>query len=287
LRLVHYITIAVALLLIILLYKGVNTIPPAKPAAPGAGSAQLMAGGMPSTPMAVPASFDSILVASRKQLPEHASAEIGAIEKKISETKDSAAMAPLYTELAKEWQTHKQLPIAAFYYAKSAKLDNSEKKLNFAGQLFLDLIHDAGAPGVQVWEGQQAISCLGRSLELNPKNDTVKLAMAAAYIEGTGQLMQGVQVLRDITREKPDDIPANLMLGKLSVQSGQFDKAIKRFETVLKQEPENKEALYFLAESYKGTGDKQKAIELFEKCKKVVNDPAFSKDIDLYITSFK
>lgn len=246
-----------------------------------------MAGGMPSAPMHEPASFDSLLAAARTGLPAHAVTEINAAEQQIAATGDSAAMSPQFTSLAKLWQQHKQLPIAAFYYAKAAKLDNSEKKLNFAGQLFLDLIHDAGAPGVQVWEGQQAISCLERSLEINPKNDTAKLAMAAAYIEGTGQLMQGVQVLREITREKPDDIPANLMLGKLSVQSGQFDKAIKRFETVLKQEPENKEALYFLAESYKGIGDKQKAIELFEKCKKVVNDPAFSRDIDQYITSFK
>jgi len=253
----------------------------------GAGSTPPMAGGMPSMPMAEPAAFDSILIASRKQLPEHARNEIGAIEKKISETKDSAAMAPLFTDLAKEWQQHKQLPIAAFYYAKSAKLDNSEKKLNFAGQLFLDVLHDAGSAGVQVWEGQQAIACFERSLELNPNNDTVKLAMAAGYIEGTGELMQGVQILRGIVNEKPDNIPANLMLGKMSIQSGQFDKAISRFEKVLSVAPNNTEAMYFLAEAYKGKGDKQKAIELFTKCKELVNKPDFSKDIDQYINSFK
>lgn len=285
-RLAHYLALAVALALIAILYWGGNTIPPAKKGDASAPAAP-MAGGMPSTPMNAPASFDSLLTAARTGLPAHAVTEIAAVENQIAAISDSASMSPHFTDLAKLWQQHKHLPIAAFYYAKAAKLDNSEKKLNFAGQLFLDLIHDAGSPGVQVWEGQQAISCLERSVEINPKNDTVKLALASAYIEGTGQLMQGVQVLRDITREKPDDIPANLMLGKLSVQSGQFDKAINRFETVLKQEPENKEALYFLAESYKGKGDKQKAIELFEKCKKVVNDPAFSKDIDQYITSFK
>lgn len=253
----------------------------------GARSTPPMAGGMPSTPMAEPAAFDSILIASRKQLPEHARTDIGTIEKKISETKDSAAMAPLFADLAKEWQQHKLLPIAAFYYAKSAKLDNSEKKLNFAGQLFLDLLHDAGSAGVQVWEGQQAIACFERSLELNPNNDTVKLAMAAGYIEGTGELMQGVQILRGIVAEKPDNIPANLMLGKMSIQSGQFDKAISRFEKVLSVEPNNTEAMYFLAEAYKSKGDKQKAIELFTKCKQLVNKPDFSKDVDQYINSFK
>jgi tetratricopeptide (TPR) repeat protein len=73
----------------------------------------------------------------------------------------------------------------------------------------------------------------------------------------------------------------------MSIQSGQYDKAIQRYETVLKLEPKNTEALYFLAEAYKGKGNKEKAIELLEECKKIVNKPEFSKDIDEYIKSFK
>jgi thioredoxin-like negative regulator of GroEL len=73
----------------------------------------------------------------------------------------------------------------------------------------------------------------------------------------------------------------------MSIQSGQFDKAVGRFEVILKQEPENKEALYLLAQAYDGKGDKKKAVELLEKCKKLVNDPEFSKEIDEKINSLK
>ncbi|OJW96400.1 MAG: hypothetical protein BGO70_01590 [Bacteroidetes bacterium 43-93] len=270
-----------------LIYFGGNNIPPKKPAsgnmASGAGPA-----GMASAQSAVqPASFDSILNASRKQLSPALLADVEGLEKKLAAAKDSVAMIPVMQALALKWRDGKQLPVAAYYYATSAKLENSEKNLNFAGQLFLDLIHDAGSPGVQLWEAQQSIACLKRSQELNPGNDTVKMALAAAYIEGAGETMQGVQLLLGIIREKPDNIPANLMLGRLAIQSGQFDKAVQRFETVLKQEPENTEAMYFLAEAYKGKGDKAKAIELFEKCKQLVNKPDFTKEIDQYINSFK
>ena len=78
-----------------------------------------------------------------------------------------------------------------------------------------------------------------------------------------------------------------MMLGKLAVQSGQFEKAVKRFETILRQEPKNTEAMYFMAAAYKGLGNKEKAIALLEECKKLVNKPEFSKDIDQYINSFK
>jgi cytochrome c-type biogenesis protein CcmH/NrfG len=131
------------------------------------------------------------------------------------------------------------------------------------------------------------VDCFSEALALNPANDTLKLALATSYIEGTGETMQGVGILRSLTTEKPDNVPANLMLGQLSITSGQWDKAIGRFETVLKQEPNNREALYLMAEAYKGKGDKGKAIALFEKVKKVVNDPAFSRDIDNYINTFR
>ncbi len=280
----HYLTIAAAILITAGLYWGMNTKPPKKNEGntPQAGA---MMGQAPATMQA--ASFDSILSAAYTQLPEHAAKDIEKLNKEISAISDSSQMAPLFINLAKLWQEHKQLPVAANYYALAAKLDNSEKSLNFAGQLFLDLMHETDAAGVQIWEAQQAVSCFQQSLQVKPDDDTVKMALAAAYIEGTGETMQGVQLLLGITREKPDNIPANIMLGRLSVQSGQFDKAIGRFETVLKQEPKNTEALYFLAETYKGKGDKQKAIELFEECKKVVNKPEFSRDIDQYINSFK
>jgi tetratricopeptide (TPR) repeat protein len=285
LRSAHYITLTAAVGLLALLYWGINTVPPKKEGGPVTPEH----GPMTSAPHNTikTASFDSIYTATRLQLPAHAIGEIDSVEKLVRAIRDSARMAPVFTDLAKVWQEHKQLPVAAYYYAKAAKLENSEKKLNFAGQLFLDLMHEAGSASVQAWEAQQAIECFKRSLELNPDNDTTKMALAASYIEGAGETMQGVQLLLGITREKPDNVPANLMLGRLSMQSGQFDKAIQRFETVLQHEPENTEATYFLAEAYKSKGDKKKAIELFERVKKLVNKPEFSRDIDQYINSFK
>ncbi len=283
-RKVHIIYLLVAIAIIGALYFLGNTRPP-KAGEQGTANRPMQEGAQQHH--ATAASTDSIINAARTQLPAHAVTEIKAIEDQLSSIQDSSKMAPIFTELAKSWIQHKQLPVAAYYHAQAAKLENSEKKLNFAGQFFLDLIHDTHAESVRMWEAEQAISCFQQSLELNPDNDTTKLALAATYIEGVGETMQGVQMLLGITREKPDNIPANLMLGRLSVQSGQYDKAIQRFETVLKQEPKNTEALYFLAESYKGKGNKDKAIELFEECKRIVNKPEFSNDIDNYIKSFK
>lgn len=279
-RPIHYITIVGAVLLLAALYFGGNTVPPKKEgaAAPNAASGE-------APHQAKPASFDSILLAARKELPGHAQEEIKAIENKLSAISDSSRMAVVFDTLAKVWQSHKQLPVAAHYYMEAAKLDNSEKKLTFAAQLFLELARKSNSESAQAWCGQMAIDGFKRLLALNPENDTTKVLLAECYI-GTGETMQGVMMLREVTEKNPDNIPANLILGQQGIVSGQFDKSIARFEKVLNKEPKNIEALLGLAEAYKSKGDKQKAIDLLGQAKQIMNNPDFSKDVDQYIKTF-
>lgn len=266
-----------------MLYWGVNTKPIKDPnaAKPMAENADHAENAM------VAASFDSILNASRQLLPAHAIEEIKVLEDKATATKDSVTKAKVFADIAKLWKEHKQMPVAAYYYAAEAKLESSEKKLNFAAQLFLSLMHNLQEPSMQMWAVEQGISCLERSLEINPDNNTTKIALASAYVDGTAQPMQGIQLLLGITREEPDNIPANLMLGKMSIRSAQYQKALGRFETVLKKDPEHTEAMYMLAVVYKELGRKEEAIELLEKCKTKVDNPEFAADIDAFIKTFK
>jgi tetratricopeptide (TPR) repeat protein len=234
-----------------------------------------------------PASVDSIITAAKASLPGHAREELSLIEKQIASLQDSGAMAPLFDKAADLWKEHKQPAMYAWASGKSAHLARSEKKLNFAGQFYLELMHEATSPSVQVWAAGEAVNSLSEALKLNPDNDTTKLALASAYIEGSGAPMSGVSILREMVAREPDHIAANLMLGRLSIQSGQWDKAVARLEHVLEIEPKNREALYFLAEAYKGLGNKEKAIQTFRKLEGIVNSPDFTKDIETYINSFK
>jgi len=280
----HYVSILVALVLLVVIYKWGNTNPPAPkdmPARPDMATAAAM-----QAPEARPeASFDSLLAAARKAMPQHAMGELLDAERKLSAAKDSQAMAPVFGDLAKIWQEHKQLPVAAYYYSLAAKLESSEKKLTFAAQLFLDLARQEHAPAVQTWEVNRAIEGFEEIIRIDPQNDTAKLGLAECYF-GTGAAMKGVSVLREITAKAPEHIPANIMLGQQGLISGQYDKAQLRFETVLKKDPKNLEAMLGLAEALKGQGQKQKAIELLEQCKKMINKPEFTKDVDNYIKNF-
>jgi tetratricopeptide (TPR) repeat protein len=233
-----------------------------------------------------PATLAEILDAAKQTLAADGKAKVAQLEDELAAIRDSSQMAVSFYKLSNFWKDQDNKKLAGYYAAQSAKLENSEKKLNFAGQFFLDRIAEDTSNAIQLWDAQQAMDIYEHALQVNPDNDTAKMGLAQGYIV-SGQPMKGVGLLREIVAKRPDDVPANMILGKMSVQSGQFDKAIGRFETVLKTEPNNTEALYMLAVSYKETGNKTKAIELLEKCKQLVNKPEFTKDIDNYINSFK
>lgn len=190
-------------------------------------------------------------------------------------------------DLAEFWETHDDLTAAAYYYKKGAILENTEKSLTFAGQLLLVLMQRTQDQAIRTWQAKEAIDCFSRVLEKNPTNTDTKIALATCYTEGTGETMKGVTLLREVTASDSTHIAANVILGKLAIQSGQFDKAERRLAMVVSRQPENTEAMYFLAEAYKGLGQKEKAVEWFEKCKKLINNPEFSAEIDRYMQSMK
>ena len=100
-------------------------------------------------------------------------------------------------------------------------------------------------------------------------------------------MRKGVSILLEIVRKDSNNVDAQLMLGRFGLISGQTDKAIARFEKILYLQPQNSEALFLLAEAYDSQGNKEKALELLEKCKKTVKDPKAKKEIEDFIENIK
>lgn len=246
-----------------------------------------MAQGNPQAPNTMKAaSFADILSEGKAQLAAEGKNKVSSLEQELAAIGDSSQMAVGFYKLSNFWKDNNNPRLAAWYAAQSAKLENSEKKLNFAGQFFLDQLAKDSSEAMQMWDAQQSVEFFEKALALNPESDTAKMGLAQGYVV-SGQPMKGVGLLREIVAKRPDDVPANMILGKMSVQSQQFDKAVARFETILKAEPGNTEALYMLGVSYGEMGNKEKAVEILEKCKQLVNNPEFNRDIDNYINSLK
>ena len=78
----------------------------------------------------------------------------------------------------------------------------------------------------------------------------------------------------------PDNIYAQMSLGHASVISGQFDKAVERFERVLRLQPANLEAILSLADAYERSGNKLKAIDWYKKSLPFIGIPSLKEEVE-------
>ena len=83
------------------------------------------------------------------------------------------------------------------------------------------------------------------------------------------QTMKGIQQLLEVVRKDSNNMQAQMVLGIGAVISRQFDKATERLNKVVAFDPNNLEAVSWLADAYAGEGDKQNAIKWYEQSKRL------------------
>jgi tetratricopeptide (TPR) repeat protein len=184
----------------------------------------------------------------------------------------------------------------AKYLAESAKLENSEKNLTFAAHLFLGELQTVQEQPLKVWMAKEAKELFEKALELNPGNDSTKIGLGSTYFFGAAgnePPMKGIALIREAVEKDPNNAFAHYMLGVGSFVSGQWPKAIERFEKVLTLEPQNLEAMIRLADAYEQNGDKKNAKKWFlqfaqtvkelEAQKKFRSNPEMMKQIEEHI----
>jgi tetratricopeptide (TPR) repeat protein len=178
--------------------------------------------------------------------------------------------------------------VAAANMLQVAEIENTEDSWTKAGHIYMAVsMGEENDELLAQYAVNEAAACYQKASDLNPEDLDLKINLASAYMQGGEQVMQGVQLLLGIIEKHPDHIPANLILGRYGIISGQYDKAVVRLEKVVKLDPKNSEALFYLAEAYNALGRKDDAVKTFEQCKKLVNDPGFSAEIDQYIEKIK
>ena len=139
---------------------------------------------------------------------------------------------------------------------------------------------------IKGWEAETAASLFEKALELDPENDDLKVGLGSCYVYGQGmigdpqQTMKGIQQLLQVVRKDSNNMQAQMVLGIGAVISGQNDKAIDRLKKVVDFDPHNLEAVSWLADAYAATGDKVNAVKWYEQSKHLVNNPAYTREVD-------
>ena len=242
----------------------------------------------PKTPQ--PFDIQLFISNSRSKLSADKQVKVRQLESVADQTKDSTAL----LNLAGYWKDSCGAPsVAAYYYDLLANLVDSKKNLNFASQFYIECIRSENDPMLIEWESNHAISLFDKALKLDPGNTDLKIGRASCFIFGKGrsgdpqQTMQGIMSLLEIVRKDSTNMKAQKMLGIGGFVSAQYDKAIARLEKVVAAEPDDVEAVVFLADSYAAKGDLTLAEKWYEVSKRMINDEHYSREVDQRIRELR
>lgn len=234
---------------------------------------------------------ESILNTAKLALTESQKFSLLSIENQLNKAKNQTDSLKSYRAMTQFWadSAQKLAPYLYFTY-RAALLENSEKSLTFAAQLLVDnLLTPDAPPALQPWIAGNAKVLLEKALVINPKNDSAKINLGACYLFGnlSDNPMQGITKIKEVVDTDATNSYGQFILALGGKKSGQYDKAIERFLTVLKIKPNHIEAMIHLAECYELTDQKEKAIEWYTKVSNSVNIPEAKDAISKRIQELK
>lgn len=223
-------------------------------------------------------SQQSVLAVVKQNVSPGLVADIEKIEASLKKATGGEEI-EIQKQLAKKWEDVNQPAAAAFAYEAVAEKQSSYENWLIAGDRFTEGYQNF--PDTNAIQGltQKAINAYNNALKINPESLDAQTGLGVAYVSGTNNPMEGIRLLLEVVEKDPKNLNANMNLGLFSMKSGQFNKAVDRFKTVVEinQSPE---AYFYLATSYENMGMKTAAIDAYEKSKQLAADPGLSAFID-------
>jgi tetratricopeptide (TPR) repeat protein len=229
--------------------------------------------------------MEAIVSQAEAALTGAAKARIGLWKSKFDHA-DKEQKISFSDSLTKIWEENHRPEVAAWYAEQKAIQANRFELWNNAGERYYKSIRFAKNEQHPLLY-QQAMHCFEKALNQQPDNLDAKTSLGACYVEGTSDPMKGIGLLREVVAKDSTHFSAQLTLAMFSVKSGQYEKAISRFNKVLQIDPAYIEAYLYLADAYEKSANRPKAIETLEKYLSLANDETIKNEVKNYINKLK
>lgn len=190
-------------------------------------------------------------------------------------------------QLAQKWDDVEQAIPSAMYLEVVAKGEPSLTNWLSAGTRFLKAFDTTQDSLVQPTMLQKANAAFTKAMAIDSTSLAAKTGLGITVVNGMGAPMQGIAMLLDVVKKDPKNLKANMNLGMFAIKSGQFDKAITRFNEIITNIKATPDAYFYLATAYENLGKNQQAIDAYLSSKKLAANPTLSNFIDKKVAELK
>jgi len=188
--------------------------------------------------------------------------------------------------LAEKWDDVEQvIPSALYLEIIANKEHNLTNWLAAGGRLMkaFDNTQDSLLSPVLL---QKANTAYTNAVALDSANLEAKTGLGITIVNGMGAPMSGIAMLLDVVKKDPKNMKASMSLGTFAIKSGQFDKAITRFNDIIAIKP-SPDAYFYLATAYENLGKNKEAVDAYLNSKKLAANPTLSSFIDKKVVELK
>ncbi len=211
-------------------------------------------------------------------LPADVSHSILSLEKEAKKKMDASS----YLKVAISWSKASKSFWSAHYYYKAATASPQLENWLKAGNALNESLSNVQDSTLQRLIFTEASTSFTEAIKLDSNNLEATTGLGVCYVAGGENPMKGIGLLLQVVQKDPKNIKANFSLGLFSMKSGQYQKAVNRFKTVVEQEPSG-EAYFYMAQAYQNLQMKKEAIDAYLQSKKYLDDPQTLTSIDHFI----
>ncbi len=213
-------------------------------------------------------SIDRVIAESKKTLPGVAQSEIQQYEQKIRNVEIDSQKVTYQKALASIWYAEGHPLISGHYAEQIAEHINDTDSWNIAGTTYSIASKKLGEGNEREHAIAKSRVALEKALSLSPDNIDSKINLALTYVDAPLEEnpMKGIMMLVDLNEKHPENVPVLMQLARLSLKTGQLEKAIVRLTKVIELRPSLKEAHCMLAEVLRNKGDNELAKKAQSIC---------------------
>lgn len=267
------ILISAVLLLVVFLFtrdiKGLVKPKEDTTAAPAAGQMQAEAAEI---------NLDEVSTVGKNLVGSAVAKEISTLENEFK-TSNGSKKFSLAASLAKKWDAVDQPVPSALYLEMVAQQEKTLDSWLASGEKLMKAFDNSRDSTLLQPLLQKANASYSAAVALDSTNLDAKTGLGITIVNGMGMPMQGIAMLMDVVKKDPKNLKANMSLGVFAIKSGQFDKAIARFNDIIAIKP-TPDAYFYQATSYESLGKNKEAIDAYLQSKKLAGNLTLSKFID-------
>lgn len=209
-----------------------------------------------------------LLKEAKEELGMGAIGEIIRLENELEQIVLDSAKAGLFKSLSGEWYAKGRQVIAGYYAQQVAEIEQTEASWSIAGTTYTIGLQRSQNEKARQFAVNRAVEAFESAISINPENTAHQVNLALVYTSQPPEdnPMKGIQMLLQLNKEQPENVLVLVNLGRLAIQTGQFDRAEVRLQKALEIEPDNKSAICLLANVYAELGNAPKAEAFQQRC---------------------